>query len=66
MVFFHKMNISHSNNYGPNGPWSRAIYKLPFELVMGQFVRGRLQNLKTTADTFDHDITPLREDNSIE
>jgi len=29
--------------------------------VLGPFVHGRLQNLKTSEDTFGHDITPLRD-----
>ena len=36
-----------------------AISRLPFELVMGPFVAGRLQNMKTSEHTFGHDITPL-------
>ena len=37
----------------------RAISCLPFELCIGPFVHGRLQNLKTSDDTFGHVITPL-------
>jgi len=28
--------------------------------VLGPFIHGRLQNLKTSGDTFGHDITPLK------
>jgi len=28
---------------------------------LGPFIHGRLKNLKTSEDTFDHDITPLNE-----
>jgi len=38
----------------------RAISKLSFELGMGPFVHGRLQNLHTSKVTFAHVITPLR------
>ena len=31
----------------------------PLSWVLGPFVRGRLQNLKTSEDTFGHDITSL-------
>jgi len=36
-----------------------AISKLAFELGIGPFVHGRLQNLKTSEDTFGHGLTPL-------
>jgi len=40
--------------------WIGLYLSFYLSLVLGPFVHGRLQNLKTSEDTFDHDITSLR------
>ena len=40
--------------------WIRLYLSFHLNWVLGPFVHGRLQNLKTSEDTFGHDITPLR------
>ena len=42
--------------------WIGLYLSFHFNLVLGPFVPGRLQNLKTSEDTFGHDITPLNID----
>ena len=39
--------------------WIGLYLSLHLSWVLGPFIHGRLQNLKTSEDTFGHDITPL-------
>jgi len=38
--------------------WIGLYLSFHLSWVLGPFVHGRLQNLKTSEDTFGHDITP--------
>ena len=39
--------------------WIGLYLSFQLNWVLGPFVDGRLQNAKTSEDTFGHDITPL-------
>jgi len=39
--------------------WIGLYLSFHLSWVLGSFVHGRLQNLKTSEDTFGHDITAL-------
>ena len=40
--------------------WIGLYLSFHLRWVLGPFVHGRIQNLKTNEDTFGHDIAPLR------